>query len=325
MRLIASFLILFLGTELTAAQSNTSSIFRFLEMTPTARSAGMGGNHAGIFDADFSLMHINPAYLNASNTATISASYINFLADVNMGFSSGAYTIDQIGTFGLGIRYVGYGEFDRLDENGNELGNFSANDIALTGAYSRPVASGLQAGVAFDLIHSSYANFKSSAMAFSAGLFYQDTTNNFSAGFSIRNAGVQLSAFDEQREPLPMDISVGISKKPEAFPFHLILTLKQLNNWDLRTFGESEKPKLVDNIFRHVLFGGETSIGENMQIRLGYDHYLHEQTKTGKTFDLAGVAFGLGFDFKNMTFDVSRNSYSKLGGITRLSIKVALL
>lgn len=325
MRLIVSVLIIFIGTELTVAQSNTSSIFRFLETTPTARSAGLGGNHVGMFDSDFSLMHINPAYLNASNSRSISASYINFLADANMGFTSGAYEVDKIGTFGLGIRFVGYGEFDQLDENGNNLGNFNANDIAITGGYSAPITDKLQAGGALDFIHSSYANFKSSAIAVSAGLFYQDTISNFSAGISVRNLGSQLSAFDEQKEPLPLDVSVGFSKKPEAFPFHLNLTLKQLNNWDLRTFGEQEKPEFIDNLFRHILVGGEADIGENMQVRLGYDHYLHEQTKTGQTFDLAGIAFGLGFDFKNMTFDVSRNSYSKLGGITRLSIKVALL
>ena len=325
MRLIASFLILFISTELAVAQSNTSSVFRFLEVTPTARSAGLGGNHVGIFDADFSLMHVNPAYLNAENTGSISASYINFLADANMGFSSGAYNIDHIGTFGLGIRFVGYGEFDQLDENGNNLGNFSANDISITGAYSKSISPNFKAGAAVDYIHSSYANFRSSAISVSAGLLYQDSTSNFSAGIAVRNLGAQITKFEERREPLPLDVSVGISKKPEAFPFHLSFTLRQLNNWDLRTFGESEKPELLDNLFRHMLFGAEADIGENMQVRLGYDHYLHEQTKTGQTFDLAGMAIGVGFNFKSMTFDVSRNSYSKLGGITRLSIKVALL
>lgn len=325
MRLIASFLLVFIGTELTVAQSNTSSIFRFLEMTPTARSAGLGGNHIGMFNGDFSLMYLNPAYINARNTGSISASYINFLADANMGFTSGAYDIDRIGTFGLGIRFVGYGEFDHLDENGNELGNFSANDVAVTGAYSTAVTARLQAGAALDFIHSSYANFKSSALSVSAGLFYQDSTSNFSAGISIRNLGAQLSTFEDRKEPLPLDVSVGFSKKPEAFPFQINVTFRQLNKWDLRTFGESEKPEPLANLFRHILIGGEADIGENLELRLGYDHYLHEQTKTGQTVDLAGIAFGVGFDIKNTTFDVSRSSYSKLGGITRLSIKVALL
>lgn len=324
MRLLASLLILFAATELTTAQSNTSSIFRFLELTPTAASAALGGNHVAVYKGDFSLISLNPAYLRGEDSGTVSASYINFLADVNMGFTSVAYDVGSLGTFAVGIRYVGYGEFERLDENGNELGNFSANDVALTGAYSVKLNEKLRAGGALDVIYSSYATFKSMALAVSGGMYYQDQENNFSAGISVRNLGAQVTAFDDEREPLPLDISAGISKKPEAFPFQLILTFKQLNNWDMRIFGETERPTFVNNLFRHVLFGGEANIAEVMRVRLGYDHYLHEQTKTGKNFDLAGVSFGIGFDIRNFTFDLSRNSYSKLGGITRLSIKTTL-
>lgn len=325
MRLIFTCILFFVAAEITTAQTNTSSVFRFLEVTPTARTAGLGGNHTGLFNADFSLMHLNPAYLNADASGSVSVSYINLLGDANMGFTSGAYEFDNIGTFGLGIRFIGYGEFDQLDENGNDLGNFNANDIAITGAYSLQIAENLHAGAGLDFIHSSYSTYKSSAVAVSGGVFYQDTASHFSAGISVRNMGGQLTAFDDQREPLPLDVSVGITKKPEAFPFQLSLTLKQLNNWDMRIVGENERPGFVDNAFRHVLFGGETNLGENVTVRLGYDHYLHEHTKTGRNFDLAGIAFGVGFTIKTITFDLSRNSYSKLGGITRLSVKTNLL
>lgn len=321
MRVLLPFIMILAATQLTAAQSNTSSVFRFLEVAPTAQVAALGGNHVGLYNADFSLMHLNPAYLSTENSGSVSASYLNFLADANMGFTSGAYEADNIGIFGFGIRFMGYGEFDRLDENGNMLGNFNANDIAVTGAYSLSLTNNLNAGAGLDYIHSSYANFKSSALAFSGGLFYKDTTAHFSAGLAVRNVGGQLTTFVDQGEPLPLDVSVGVSKKPEAFPFQLSLTFKQLNDWDLRVFGESGKPKVLDNIFRHVLFGGEAALGENMSIRFGYDHYLHEQTKTDKEFDLAGVAFGLGFEVKSIVIDLSRNSYSSLGGITRLSVK----
>ncbi|MDR9418505.1 type IX secretion system protein PorQ [Gracilimonas sp.] len=324
MRLLTSLLILLVATQLTTAQSNTSNIFRFLELTPTAASAALGGNHVAVYDGDFSLIHLNPAYLGEDDSGHASASYINFLADVNMGFTSMAYDLGSKGMLAAGIRYVGYGEFDRLDEDGNNLGNFSANDVSLTGAYSIILNENLRAGGALDVIYSSYATFKSMALAVSGGVYYQDETNNFSAGISVRNVGTQVKAFDDNREPLPLDISAGISKKPEAFPFQLILTLKQLNNWDMRIFGETERPTFANNLFRHVLFGGETNVAEVMRVRLGYDHYLHEQTKTGKNFDLAGLAFGIGFDIKNFTFDLSRNSYSKLGGITRLSIKTSI-
>jgi len=306
------------------AQSNTSSVFRFLEVTPNAYASALGGNQTGLYKGDFSLLFLNPAYLSANASGSVSASYINFLGDANMGFTSAVYDVEGVGTFGAGIRFVGYGEFDELDENGNQLGTFHANDIAVSGAYSIPVFEKLRAGAGLDFIHSSYSAYKSSAVAVSAGLFYRDTTSDFSAGITVRNLGTQLSSFDEVREPLPLDISVGISKQPEGFPFMLSLTFKELNNWDMPIFGETENPSAFNNIMRHVLIGGETTMGENLYLRLGYDHYLHEQTQTGKNFDLAGIAFGIGFTIKDITFDLSRNSYSKLGGLTRFSVKTAL-
>ncbi len=90
---------------------------------------------------------------------------------------------------------------------------------------------------------------------------------------------------------------------------------------------ETDKPKIPDNLIRHVLFVGEVKIAEVVHVRLRYDHYLylHEKTTTGRNFVFAGVAFGIGFEVRNIIFDFSRNSDSKLGGITRLSIKTNLL
>lgn len=323
-RAVLSVFLLFLMTECSFAQSNSSGVFRFLDITPTAQTAALGGNHVGLYNGDFSLIHLNPAYLNAQNSGSVSASYMNFLGGANMGFTNGAYHFEDIGTFAVGIRFMGYGEFNRLDENGNQMGKFRANDLAFTGAYSLSIAKNIRAGAGLDLIHSSYAEFKSTALAVSGGVFYQDTASHFSAGIAIRNVGGQLTTFDDRREPLPMDLSVGITKKPEAFPFQLSLTLRRLTDWNLQIVGEANRPALVDNVFRHVVFGGEAYLGENVAFRLGYDHYLHEQLKTGSDFDLAGFSIGVGFTIKDITFDFSRNSYSKLGGLTRLSVKTSL-
>ncbi|MEX0720504.1 MAG: type IX secretion system protein PorQ [Balneolaceae bacterium] len=318
------FLSLFIS-QLAVAQNNSSSIFRFLDVTPTAGASALGGNHVGLYNADFSLLNINPAFINAEASGKISASYLNFLGEANMGFTNGAMHVDNIGTFAAGIRFLGYGDFDHLDEDGNNLGSFNANDLSVTTAYSYQIIKNLNVGAGVDLIHSSYSTFKSIAAAVSGGIFYKDTTSHFSAGLSIRNFGGQISAFDERREPLPFDISAGFTKKPEAFPFQLSLTFKKLNDWDMRIFGESERPAFFNNLLRHVLFGGEASLTENFNIRFGYDHYLHEQIKTGSNFDLAGIAFGVGFKVKMILIDISRNSYSKIGGVTRISIKTNLL
>lgn len=321
MRHLLSLLAVFILSVSAAAQSTSSNVYRFLEISHHARNSALGGNHVALFEGDFSQFYLNPAYLDSNSVGKVSATYMNFLGEANLGSTGTVLNFQKVGLIGIGLRFVSYGEFDHLDENGNNLGNFHPGDLALAGAYSVYLSEKLRAGAALDLIYSSYSSYKSSAVAASGGLFYQDVESKFSAAITIRNLGAQITAYNERREPLPLDVSAGISKKPEGFPFHLHLTFQQLNNWDLRVFGENSRPDLLNNLFRHVIFGGEAHFTENFHLRLGYDHYLHEQTKSGSNFDLAGLAFGVGFSIKEIQVDISRNSYSKLGGITQLSIK----
>lgn len=316
--------IILLSSSIATAQTNNSSIFRFLEITPSARAAALGGNHVGLFDAHSSLFYLNPAYLSPSSSKNISATFVNYLSDTRIGFANGAYDISGVGTLGIGVRYAGYGDFDLLDESGNDLGDFQASDLSLTTAMSTKLSEKLSAGAGFDLIHSSYHIYNTSAVTFSGGLYYQNIDKKFSAGLSFRNLGDQIDYYNGEAEEIPFDVSLGISKKPENFPFQLNLTLRQLNDWDMRIFGEAEKPAFFDNLFRHVIFGGEAAFSENFKFRLGYNRFLHEQTKTGQDLDLAGLSIGVGLAVKNMVFDISRSSYSKIGGIVQLSVRSQL-
>lgn len=313
-------LILLFSIEVQA-QSNNSAIFRFLEITPSARAAALGGNHVGLFEANSSLLYLNPAYLTPSSSKTISATFVNYLADARIGFANGAYEIKNVGTLGIGIRYAGYGDLDQLDENGNNLGSLRANDLSLTTALGTKLSGNLSAGASFDLIHSSYHIYNSSAITVSGGLYYLNTDQRFSAGLTFRNLGDQIDTFNGLREDIPFDISFGVSKKPEKFPFHLNLTLRQLNNWDLKVAGESKDPSFFENLFRHTIIGGEASFSENFILRLGYNRYLHEQTKTSESFDLGGASIGIGLKVKRLIIDLSRSSYSSIGGIVQISVR----
>ncbi len=293
-------------------------------MTPSAYSAALGGNHTGLFNPDFSLYHTNPAYLSGSQTGEVSASFVNYLADSRMGFLNTAYKLDDSQTLGFGVRFMGYGDFQSLDEEGNNLGSFNAIDLALSGAYSYAISSKWSAGGEFNYIYSSYEQYKSSAVAGTAGLHYQDTEAHFSFGAVVRNLGIQLTTYNGIREPLPLDVSIGIAKKPEGFPAELSFTMRRLNDWDMRIFGESSKPSFLDNTIRHAVFGGQFFFSENFKFRIGYNHYLHELNKTSDNFDFAGMSLGVGFKIKEFIIDLSRNSYSKSGGVVLLSIKTKI-
>jgi len=305
-------------------QSDISTVFRFLDITPNASASALGGNHTGLYEGDYSSFHLNPAYLFGATNGQVSATFVNLLADSKMGFTNGTFQINENNQIGLGIRFIGYGDFKTLDENGNELGDFNAIDLAVSGAYATKLAPKWNGGIGLDLIHSSYEQYKSSAVAISGGVYYKNPDEHFSFGASVRNLGTQLSTYAGTREPLPLDVSIGIAKKPTSFPAEISLTLRRLNDWDMRTINETQTPDFLDNAFRHIVVGGTFDFGENFHVRLGYNRYSHELNRTKENFDFAGVGFGVGFNVKTVIVDISRNSYSETGGVVQLSIKTTL-
>ncbi len=306
------------------AQSDTNTIFRFLDVTPTASASALGGNHTGLYSGDYAGFHINPAYLFGAETGSVSATFVNQLVDSKMGFTNGAVKLNENNYAGIGIRFVGYGDFETIDERGNELGDFNATDIAISGVYAAKLIKGWNGGVGIDLVYSSYEQYKSSAVAISGGVYYKNTERHFSFGAAIRHLGTQLSTYNGIREPMPLDVSVGITKKPAGFPAEVSITLRRLNNWDMKIVGESGKPDFFDNAFRHIILGGMFDLSENFRFRMGYNRYLHELNKTKENFDFAGVGFGVGFHVRNFIIDISRNSYSETGAVVQLSIKTTL-
>lgn len=306
------------------AQSTSSTVFRFLDVPTHARTASLSGNHVGLYNADFSLFQANPAYLSAASSGQVAASYVNYLSDASFGFVTGAWDIEHIGTLGVGIRYAGYGEFDRIDENGVPLGSFNPGDFALTTGLGRELLPKLRAGVAVDLIYSTIDNFSSTAAALSAGLYYENIEKHLSIGFAIRNLGSQITTFNGENEPLPLDVAIGVAHKPENFPIRLNMMLRRLHDWDLPVASDESSPSFSDNFFRHMVLGGEILFSENFHFRVGYNQLQHEQLKTRENFDFAGVGFGVGLKVNKFFIDLSRSSFSELGGIFQISIRTRI-
>ncbi len=306
------------------SQTSNSTIYRFLELSPNAKVAALGNYHASMMDGDFSLYHLNPAYLDGSQTGDVSATFVNYLVDTKMGVINTVYKLDELQTLGFGIRFMGYGEFDLLDDDGNNLGDMGVLDLALSGAYAYRLSERWSAGGELNFIYSGYGEYKSNGLAASAGLLYKDIESHFSVGLAIKNLGRQLVAYNGIIEPLPLDISLSITKKPDRFPAEINFTARQLNKWNMRQFGEAEDPGFIDNMARHLVVGGRFFFGDNFTFSLGYNHYLHEQNQVRENFDFAGMGIGVGFKVKSINIDMARSSYSKTGGVFLLSLKTRL-
>jgi hypothetical protein len=305
-------------------QSGTKTVFRFLDVASSPRTAALGSYSVSHPGSGISQIFDNPAYLDSRDHRTFAVSYVNLIYDVNMYFTSGAYHLDNIGTIGVGIRYLSYGNFDEADEQGNILSDFNAYDFALSAGLGREIMSGLQAGGLIHFIQSSYGDYNSMAVALSAGAHWTSPDGHNTAGAVIQHLGSQITEFDELKEPLPFDIRAGFTRRLENLPLRLSLTFFNLTSWEMPNANDEEEPGFFATLMRHTIIGTEFLISENVNLRFGYNHLQNSELKSRSRLDTSGFSYGLGIRYKSIIFDVSRNSYSDLGGITRIGISAAL-
>lgn len=313
----------FTQNQVKAQSSELSAAYRFLNLTASPRAAALGGNQVAIPDADVSFFDVNPGYVTEELHRNFSVNYLNHIGGLDMGFVNGAWHLRDIGTLGVGIRYLNYGEMQRTDESGIVTGDFNAGDLAFTTGITREWFEGLHAGASVSLIYSSYAEYSSTAIGLNLGARYYFEDLGLHVGAAVLNIGSQLSAFDTRREKLPLDVRVGISRRLEYIPIRLMVTAHSLNRWKLETQNDVD-PGFTEYFFRHLKFGGELLLSENVMLRAGYDHLKHQELKTSNRLDSAGFSYGLGIRYRGITFDFSRSSFSELGGVTRIGIQTWL-
>jgi hypothetical protein len=152
----------------------------------------------------------------------------------------------------------------------------------------------------------------------------------------LKNMGGQLQTYTGgDREPLPYEAQLGISKRLKHLPFRISAIYRYLNRWNIRYddpnveeetlfFGEenadTERP-FIDNLSRHFVFSGEFLLGkkENFRLRLGYNHLLRKETEVRNLRSLSGFAMGFGFKVKWFRVDFGRSVQHPGEGNTHIS------
>src|SRR5690606_37289409 len=141
----------------------------------------------------------------------------------------------------LGIKYVDYGTFQETDVIGNNLGEFTAGEYAFVASYGRELDSNFSVGANLKFIYSALVDYYSTGAAVDLAATYRNLDNGFTAAFLIKNIGTQLTTYAVERENLPFELQLGISKRFENVPVRLGLIAHNLNNWDLTYKNPNEK------------------------------------------------------------------------------------
>jgi hypothetical protein len=292
---------------------NGKGTYSFLRNDVGARAAGLNGSFVSMTNDPNSLFY-NPAALATITQPRGSVGFLKHLLDVNGGHLSYAHSLEGIGTIGGGIIFLDYGSFTETDESMNVLGTFGARDLAFVVGLGRSIDEVTTVGVNAKLIYSSIANTSSFAVALDAGVLYQIPAENITIGASILTLGTQVNAYQQTKESLPLDVKIGITKRPEHLPVLLNLNFHKLN--------ESQDDFLQR--FSSFSLGAEFLMSESVRLRVGYNNEQRKELKLGTSAGLAGISLGGGILFGDYVLDYAFNSYGKIGGLHRITLGMSL-
>ena len=312
--------------------------YTFLELPYSARCAALGNNMVPIYDKDLTLAINNPSLLNEDMHGKINLTYSNYLADVNFGNASFGHTFKNKITGLASLRYINYGDFIEADEFGNIIGQFSAGEYALNLAAAKAINANWTAGAGMKLIFSSFEQYHSSGMATDYAVSYHSDDKLFASSFLISNLGFQFKPYSPgNREPLPLNVQLGLSKKFEHMPLRFIMLAHHLNKFNfayvdpnkqiIRSFDgttqEEDTAPFSEIFFRHFVFAGEFVLSENLHVRIGYNHQRRKELQIANRPGMAGYSWGFGLRINKFYLSYGNTIYHLAGGSHMFSVTIS--
>ncbi|WP_066218475.1 type IX secretion system protein PorQ [Formosa haliotis] len=321
-----------------SAQLGGESTYQFLNLVSSPRQAALGGKVITNVDYDVTQALYNPATINYEMDNQLALNYTSHLGVISYGTAAFAHTYDRRRqTFHAGVTYVNYGQFDGYDEDGNETGEFSGGESALSLGYALRVGiSDFYVGANLKLITSKLEQYTSFGAAFDFGVIYINEDIDFNAALVVRNLGTQITTYAGQHEPLPLEIDLGFSQKLENVPIRWHVTFENLQQWpiavanpardetDLEGNQTSEDVGFLKNVFRHTIVGAELFPDSGFNIRLGYSFRRGEELRIVDERNFSGLSAGIGIKMNRMRFSYTYARYSSAASSSFFGINIDL-
>ncbi|MBE0645145.1 MAG: type IX secretion system protein PorQ [Bacteroidetes bacterium] len=299
----------FIAAPAMHAMAQDYTAFDFLRIPMNARAAALGNTYLTARN-DVTTLFTNPGALSTLEGPSASVGFLKHLLDVNAGYAVYGQKWDDLGWFSAGIVFLDYGSFEETDKFGDRTGKeFGASDLALSLGYGN-AAGNLHYGAALKIIHSSIEEFSSTGLAVDAGISYYIPDQQMVLAAGVQNAGMQVSAFGDEDESLPLDVRVGVGKKLEHLPLNIMLNFHKLN----------ESSESFFDRFSNFSLGGEFDLSDALKARIGYYNEMRRELKIGSSAKLAGFSGGFGLKVATYFVDYAYTSLGEIGAMHRFSL-----
>ncbi|MFZ9847798.1 MAG: type IX secretion system protein PorQ [Flavobacteriales bacterium] len=337
--LLLSILTLTLATVFS--QVGGQATYQFLNLTTSPRGAATGGYFVPVMDQDESQVYANPSLLSKQMDNRLIVNYVNYISDINYGYTGFVKDFGKVGTFTLGLNYLNYGKFTLADEGAQTFGNFTANETALNIGWGYRLREKITVGANAKFISSQLYQYKSFGGALDGAVTYFNPEKDFGLSLVIKNVGTQFTTYTpDNREKLPLDIQLGMAKKLAHAPFRFTVIAHNLqgkkmwfaNMEDLKSKssilnGDEEEIKedtlaWGQEIMRRIALGLEFLPTQNFAIRVGYNYQRQQEMKLGgqNKMGAVGFSFGAQIKIKKLTFQYTWASYHLAGSSHFISI-----
>jgi len=326
--------LLFLISKTTFTQTiGGSAAYNFFKLPSTPMLTAAGGINISHKTNEVSLTSNQPALLHAELSSQVNASFNAFLGGIKTYSLTGAYQAGKLNTtFGGHIYFVDYGAIPATDAAGNRNGEFRPVDFVIQFSAAKKYLERWTYGGTIKFINSSYGQYKSNALAVDFGLLYIDSAKGFAASIVAKNMGVQLKTYAGEKEDLPFDLQIGITKRLAKAPFGFSLTAHHLHNLSISyndTIFNNDNgftsPSSFNNVFNHFVIATHIYLGKNLEATIGYNHLRRQELSIPDAGNgLAGFSAGLLIQFSKLQILYARSTYQKGIGYNQIGITAQL-
>lgn len=296
------------------AQESTTA-YNFLRLPVSAHVAALGGDNISLIADDASLIFHNPALINDVSDRSINLNFMTYMEGAKTASAAYMMAAGDRGTWGVNAQYMDYGTMKETTAEGQEVGTFSARDIAIGGTFAYALTNSLSGGITAKFITSHIAGYNSLAVGVDLGLNYYDEDLDLSLSAVARNLGGQVKAYDDEFERIPLDLQVGATKRLGQSPLRFSATLSRLNDWS-QGFG------------RHLAIGADVLLSEAFYIAVGYNFRRASEMKIsddeGESAHGAGFSVGAGLQLERFKLHVAYGKYHVSASSILINLSYAL-
>jgi hypothetical protein len=264
-------------------------------------------------------LYWNPAGMSnlSGKSGEVLFSHQKYIADININYFAGAYNIGSLGTIGLSVKALGFGDIEitTVDNPDGTGETYSPTYITAGLSFARAMTDRILFGATFKVISEKITNETASGMAVDLGLQYVVGKTGLKFGVALKNLGpsMKFDGTDLEQYYQPAGSPSGAQNQPRRITlndFELPTSLSLALSYDLlagknNTF--TFNGTFQNNSFApdDYVLGLEYNFKKIFFLRGAYNMDQNFWQSSTRSDMLFGPTFGAGLRYDFGSFNVS--------------------